>query len=167
MHASISMNYMGFLFFLLVLFQVKHFMADYPLQTQYMLGKFKKGSEFILPLTFHCGVHAFFTFMIVMVLDREQRDVLTVAIACAIFDFTIHFIMDRIKASPNYLGRFKALSASEMSKSLQLDPKDVANTRFDNKIFWWCLGLDQMVHHITDYVIIFAILFDKGLWILG
>lgn len=33
-----------------LLFQAKHFLADYPLQGRYMLGKFADGKEFVLPL---------------------------------------------------------------------------------------------------------------------
>lgn len=27
-----------------------------------------------------------------------------------------------------------------------------------NKFFWWSLGLDQMVHHLTHYIIIYLII---------
>jgi hypothetical protein len=53
------------IFLLLLLFQFKHFIADYPLQGEYMLGKFKdKG--WMLPLFAHVGVHGAFTFIISM-----------------------------------------------------------------------------------------------------
>lgn len=38
------------LFILLILFQIKHFVADYLLQGEYMLGKFKPGWSFLKPL---------------------------------------------------------------------------------------------------------------------
>jgi hypothetical protein len=120
------------LFLLLVVFQVKHLVADYPLQTKYMLGKFKDGWDFFFPLWSHCLVHAYITFFIVMYFTD-----ISVAVKCFYIDFIIHFIMDRIKAGPKYLGRFKDMT--------------------DRK-FWWCLGLDQMVHHMTHYLIIYFIL---------
>ena len=117
------------LFGLLVIFQIKHFLADYPLQTPYMLGKFKGGLEWISPLALHSLVHALFTLAILLAFAPSLW-------ALAFLDFTVHFIQDRIKASPNLLGRFKP----------------------DNKFFWWALGQDQMVHHLTHYIIIWLII---------
>lgn len=118
-------------FILLVLFQAKHFIADYPLQNQYMLGKFKGGTDWILPLAAHSSVHATGTFIISILFVSFN-----VALSLAVLDFVLHSIMDRIKASPNLLGRFS----------------------IENKYFWWSLGFDQMVHHLTHYIIIFIIL---------
>ena len=109
---------------LLIAYQIKHFLADFPLQNEYMLGKFKdKG--WIMPLAAHAGVHAGFTFFIAMGY-LAQKDIfhhgyyeqpeLLVTIAstiCAMFDFIVHFTMDRIKASPKMLGRFKALTKEQ------------------------------------------------------
>lgn len=120
-------------FILLVLFQLKHFIADFPLQDEYMLGKFKGGYDWILPLTAHSATHAYFTFIISILLVDLQ-----LAILLALLDFTIHGTMDRIKASPNLLGRYKP----------------------ENKLFWWSLGFDQMIHHLTHYGIIYIILLN-------
>lgn len=115
------------LFSLLVIFQVKHFICDFPLQGKYMLGKFKSGNEWIVPLTAHCAVHMIATFLIVFQFG------LRLAFLCSALDLSVHFVVDRIKASPNMLGRFKP----------------------DNKFFWWSLGFDQMAHHLTHYFIIY------------
>lgn len=118
-------------FTLLVLFQLKHFIADYPLQGQYMLGKFKSGTDWILPLAAHSSVQATGTFMIsILFVDFN------IALSLAVLDFVLHSTMDRIKASPNMLGKFTP----------------------DNKYFWWALGFDQMFHHLTHYIIIFIII---------
>jgi hypothetical protein len=152
------------IFILLVVYQLKHFIADYPLQGKYMLGKFKAGWDFLLPLSLHCLVHAVFTFLI---------SIWIAPIAVAVFDFIVHFIMDRIKASPKYLGRFKALNEfewrvheSKIYRALEegaLYDCNNAETYFherkiQNKYFWWSLGLDQMVHHLTHYIIIFKLI---------
>ena len=126
------------LFILLFLFQLKHFIADYPLQTSYMLGKLNK-TNWILPLTAHASVHALFTFTIAFVaLDSLSYlpDTVLFSVLLALFDFTIHFTVDRIKASPNLLGRFSP----------------------DKPYFWWALGWDQMMHHLTHYIIIAIII---------
>lgn len=114
------------IFLLLILFQIKHFVADYPLQGAYMLGKFKR-EGWVLPLAAHCGVHAVFTFVIATVFAGVK-----LAVVAAAIDFVLHFTMDRLKASPDMMGRFKP----------------------DNSKFWYALGFDQMVHHVTHYLII-------------
>jgi len=125
---------MNDLFILLGLFQVKHFLSDYPLQTQWMLGK-SKAKGWVLPLLAHAGVHAAFTAAIVTYATWDVKGGLIFQILAPIFDFVVHFTMDRIKASPNMLGRFKP----------------------DRPYFWWSLGLDQAVHHSTHYIIIWAL----------
>ena len=117
-------------FILLIIYQFKHFLADFPLQNTYMLGKFKE-SRWILPLASHAGVHATFTLVIAYFFTESLNIILFVTA----LDFVIHFIMDRIKASPNLLGRWKP----------------------DQAMFWNALGIDQMVHHLTHYIIIFIL----------
>lgn len=129
-----------------------------------MLGKFKR-KGWVLPLSEHCFMHALFTFAIVFVVSP-----FALAVVAALFDFVVHFIMDRIKASPDLLGRFNVLSKADFAhiandKELYLpdsymDKKNNEKLK-SNKYFWWSLGLDQAVHHLTHYVIIYyAIMFN-------
>lgn len=83
---------MNTIFVLLIAFQIKHFVADYPLQGRYMLGKFKE-TGWILPLASHAAVHALFTFLIAAWFGVGT------AILLALIDFSIHFIVDRAKVS--------------------------------------------------------------------
>ncbi len=160
------------IFILLVVYQFKHFFADFPLQGSYMLGKFKPGAAFIRPLAAHCGVHAAMTLMIAAsyfgLTPGSLGDWVEMKIVWGLgaFDFGIHFIMDRIKAAPHYLGRFKALSAREMealqggkpSKTFRgITYGEIMKMKKSNTYFWWCLGFDQMVHHLTHYYIIFRL----------
>lgn len=166
------------IFVLLVIYQLKHFIADYPLQGQYMLGKFKEGWDFLGPLTAHAGLHAVMTFCIAFYFTP-----VLVAIGLAVLDFVLHFLMDRLKAGPKYLGRFKALTKSDFTdhaktlsrlekkvdgekdpviKLILSDQKETFVNRWNkalrsNKLFWWSLGLDQMIHHLTHYLIIYII----------
>ncbi len=128
-------------FVLLVLFQLKHFFADYPLQTKYMLGKFKDyGWE--KPLLAHVGVHACFTFLITCYFGIWH------AILFALFDAIIHFTMDRFKADSKYLGRFTSLTK-------ETAPTATKEQWRSNNFFWMSIGFDQMIHHLTHYFIIF------------
>jgi len=124
------------IFCLLIIFQVKHFIADFLLQGEYMLGKFSKDCRVWVPaLTVHCLVHAVLTFGISFHFTKN----LTLSLACSGFDFSMHFAMDRLKASPNLWGRFE----------------------ITEKYFWWALGYDQTVHHLTHYGIIVTIVYVK------
>lgn len=144
------------IFILLIIFQLKHYFADYKWQNEYMLGKFKK-KGWIIPLSCHCFVHSFLTFIISLTMVNFN-----VSIGLAIFDFIVHFIMDRIKASPDLLGKYKMLSKQEFIaiskyKTGSKWENHVKNELDSNKKFWECLGLDQMVHHLTHYVIIWSL----------
>ena len=116
-------------FLLLIIFQLKHFLADFPLQGKYMLGKFKDGTEWILPLLAHVSVHGAFTLGIALIFNSSMWWIFLI-------DMIIHFTMDRIKASKNILGRFK----------------------IEDKRFWWSLGFDQAIHHLTHYFLIYLLL---------
>ena len=119
------------IFYLLVLFQVKHFLADFPLQREYMLKKFSPNWDFFLPLCLHSGVHAVLSLCIVLAFG------LTNLWWLAILDFVIHFVMDRIKSGPRYLGRFNDRSRPG---------------------YWNVLGFDQMVHHLTHMYLIWIMI---------
>jgi hypothetical protein len=123
-----------FVFLLLIVFQVKHLFGDYVFQTNWMVvGKGRPGYGFIFPLTVHVGIHAIFTAIIVYLVNPQLWYL-------AVIDFVVHFTMDRIKSGPNYLGRFNDPSKSS---------------------FWICLGVDQMVHHLTHYAIIWWLLLHR------
>ena len=90
-----------------------------------MLQKARPGWDFILPLSIHCGVHMLLTLALVLYVQPSLWWL-------AILDFAVHFLMDRIKAGPRYLGRF---------------------SDHRSKAFWVCFGVDQMVHHLTHIFI--------------
>lgn len=165
------------IFILLTVFQLKHFIADYFLQSEYMLKKFLPGWGFALPLATHCAVHALFTLAICLLVSPGLWWL-------AIVDFIVHFVMDRFKAGPKYLGRFKPLFGADYVKAAatvngNIDwnshPWESRNTEeaqiatlktlkyeanrklHGNKFFWRSLGFDQMIHHITHYAIIGAL----------
>jgi hypothetical protein len=117
------------LFILLILFQIKHFVGDFPLQKLYMLQKTRSGWDFALPLASHCLVHAILCLAIILPLRPDLWWL-------AILDFVVHFIMDRIKSGPKYLGRYSSYTQNG---------------------FWHALGFDQMVHHLTGFYIIYQL----------
>ncbi len=175
------------IFTLLVLYQIKHWLADYPLQGEYMLGKFKDSWDFLEPLAAHVAVHGALTFAIAFVFTHA----IPVAMSLAMLDAIIHFAMDRMKAGKKYMGRWKPLTAKEwMEEKEKLafadgeeDPRHRvgarlkrlnveeyrAHLRLDaktrlrgNVLFWWALGIDQAVHHLTHYGVIWFIIRHLG-----
>lgn len=120
------------LFALLVIYQLKHFVADYIFQSNYMLKKIRPGWDFILPLSLHCAVHAGMTLAICLYYRPEVWWL-------ALVDFGVHFLLDRFRSGPRYLGRY---------------------TDIHKNYFWWILGADQLFHHLTHLYIVWVILFS-------
>jgi hypothetical protein len=172
---------LGPVFLLLVAFQLKHLLADYFLQTPWMLGKFRERG-WVLPLAAHCGVHAGMTWAIAgywcsHVGGRSPDESFLLAVFLAALDFCAHFLMDRAKASPRLMGRWKALSAREMEELSwhEVRVRETWHVRPDggltddgrlyvreclrsNRNFWWALGFDQMFHHLTHYLVVWLLL---------
>lgn len=163
------------MFTILVLYQIKHFLCDYPLQTDYMLGKFKEHPHYIKPLAAHAGVHALFTLVLVAFYN------LKLAVPMAILDFVSHFIIDRVKAHPTGLGKYQSITKKEVGQ-YQTKVKylhDMHNTKRitsdqyvneltkhtqaheqafkDNKYFWLSLGADQMLHNLVHILIVWMV----------
>lgn len=178
------------IFVLLMVYQLKHLLADYFFQTKWMLDKFKPGWDFLKPLVAHCSVHAAATYFIACtyLFSNPEFDIqygpligTLLCVGLAVFDFIVHFAMDRIKAGPKYLGRFKPLSPSEFMQEAKVikEAEDFRNNpdKYDqnfseyieeiearalknikgNTYFWWSLGLDQMVHHLTDIFVVYIL----------
>lgn len=118
---------MNEIFKLLILFQIKHFLADNPLQTEYMLCKTKK-KNWVMPLLAHASTHGLGTYVIVAMFNHDLSWICTI-------DIAIHFVLDRIRASPKRLNRYN----------------------YTQKQYWWVLGIDQMAHHFTHYLLIWMI----------
>ncbi len=127
----IAQDSLSMAFVLLVVFQLKHFLADYPLQRPYMLGKAQEGWGFVWPLIAHCLVHSSLTLIVLLICSRLDLWWL------ALVDFTVHFIMDRIKSGPNFLGRYRDRNTAA---------------------YWNSFGFDQMVHHLTHIYIVWEII---------
>lgn len=123
------------IYLLFILFQIKHFLADYVFQNKYMLGKFDNRFTVWFPaLCVHAFVHILFTVIILLPFVRFSCKWLL------IFELVSHIVIDIIKASRKLLGRWKP----------------------DNKYFWWALGLDQMLHNFV-YVYMIYIFMREGL----
>lgn len=118
--------------YLFIAFFIKHFLADYPLQTKYMLRK-SMLVGWKLPLTVHSLVHAGFTYIILITavaIGAFQISLLTI-LSLILLEFVLHFAIDWWKAQKC------RYSASETK-------------------FWVALGADQLFHYLT-YALIIAL----------
>jgi hypothetical protein len=106
-------------FVLLALFGIKHFVADFLMQYDYMLRE--KGIYGATGGVHHAIVHASFTFLILVFFCHDAN----LIIGLAFLDFAIHYHVDFIK--------------QKLNKGL---------TPADRK-FWVWLGADQALHYLT------------------
>ena len=112
-----------------VILEVKHFVCDYPLQTAYQLNN--KGTYGHPGGLLHAGIHVLGTSAAFLVMAPT----LAAGAAIIVGEFAIHYHIDWTK--DNLLKGNKWTAA-------------------DNP-FWWSIGADQLLHHLT-YVGIAAIL---------
>lgn len=122
----VVISYMAWIMFV---FAVKHFFADFVLQNEYMLGKFKPYPGFILPLAAHSGMHALLTSVIVgcaLVKVQAPIDAYWLVPIMAVYDFITHYLVDLIKAQ--YTRITKATAKDER--------------------FWVAIGIDQLAHFV-------------------
>lgn len=116
----------------ITVFSIKHFIADFVLQTDYMLGKFKAPPYCFKPLAAHCGVHALFTAILLFVpvaLDPLYlSNVWLLIVLVSVYDFITHFMVDIAKAQYT---RIKKLTPAYKS-------------------YWVAIGIDQMGHLILS-----------------
>jgi hypothetical protein len=115
-------------------FELKHFIADYLLQTGWMIAG--KGS-FARPGGYaHAGVHALGSAIVLLI----ARIPLPAVAALVVAEFVVHFLLDHAKVS--YSGG--------------IDPDE------DAQRFWAMHGLDQFLHQVTYVVMIYFALRAAG-----
>lgn len=109
---------------ILLLLQVKHFLADFVWQTDRMIQE--KGSYLAAHGIYHSGIHGLGTFLILTLLHPA------LGIIIGIVDFLAHYHIDWAKVKINQHKKYT--------------PAD--------KQFWFWLGFDQLLHQITYILIV-------------
>lgn len=109
---------------LLIALVIKHFIADFLLQTPFMY--MNKGTYGHLGGVYHAFIHACFTVLILLILGSSNWLYLSLA------DFVIHYHMDWFKTWHCNKQRYT--------------PNDFP--------YWFWLGFDQLVHYLTYILII-------------
>jgi hypothetical protein len=113
----------------LVILEAKHFICDYPLQTLYQLQN--KGTYGHPGGILHSGIHVVGTAVVFLAV----KPTLGLGIGILVAEFLVHYHVDWAKA--NWIRR-RGYTAN--------DPQ-----------FWWAIGLDQLIHHLT-YIAIAGVL---------
>ena len=107
----------------MLILTVKHVVADFFLQNTWMATGKDAKTGWALPLLAHCAVHgAMATAIFALLVPRLWY--------LGIVDFVIHICIDRAKGF--CVARF-----------------DVKQNQ--SQWFWWLIGIDQALHHLTDF----------------
>lgn len=100
----------------------KHVVADFLLQNAWMARGKDAREGWLLPLTVHCLIHGVIATIIFSLLAPQFWFL-------GLVDFALHFVIDR-------------------SKGLCVNYYKVGP---DRSGFWWLIGIDQALHHLTDF----------------
>ena len=111
----------------LFLLFIKHFICDFPLQATPWMYR-NKGVYMHLGGIAHAGIHAVGTLLVLTPFLGN------IAIMYAAIDMLVHYHIDWAKMS--------------VGKRYDLQPNN-------SERFWILLGFDQLLHHITYFVIVY------------
>lgn len=109
-------------------FALKHYLADFVMQTNWMARGKEQPTGWLRPLLVHVACHAGLTLALAFVFAPRLWWL-------ALVDFGIHFGVDRSKTALSQWGGWKP----------------------DRPQFWWLLGFDQFLHQLTNIALAAAI----------
>lgn len=107
---------------------IKHFICDFPLQA-FPWMYYNKGTYLHLGGLVHAGVHSIGTALVLCFFTSSN-----LIIYCTLADFILHYHIDWAKMN--------------LGKQLNLKPDN-------SEWFWILLGFDQLLHHLTYFVIVY------------
>ena len=114
---------------LAAVFSLKHFFADFVLQTRWIaLGK-DRATDWFAPLAAHVAIHAGLTLVVALIVAPRLWWL-------ALVDLVVHFAIDRGKSLVGRWGR--------------CGPQDAR--------YWWLFGFDQLLHQFTNIGLAFTML---------
>ena len=114
---------------LAAVFSLKHFFADFVLQSGWIaLGKDCR-DEWFKPLAAHVAIHAGLALVIVLIVAPRLWWL-------ALVDLAVHFVVDRGKTMLGRWGRWGP----------------------DDARYWWLFGFDQLLHQLTNIGLALALL---------
>lgn len=106
----------------MLILTVKHVVADFLLQNAWMAKGKDAKTGWALPLLAHCAIHGVIATAIFAILVPRFW-------YFGLIDFVIHITIDRAKGW--CVAHFNVVP--------------------EKKWFWWLIGIDQALHHLTDF----------------
>ena len=113
---------------LTALFALKHYFADFVLQTNWIARGKERDQGWAGPLVVHALCHGTITLVIALAVAPHLWWL-------AIVDFLVHVAIDRSKTAVSHWGRWPPTEAP----------------------FWWVLGFDQLLHQVTNIILATAL----------
>jgi hypothetical protein len=113
---------------LLLVMAVKHYVADFQLQTSWIAHGKERRTGWFAPLAVHVLCHAALTLIIVLLVAPRLWWL-------ALVDLVVHAVIDRCKTMIGLKGGW-----------------DMRRPQY-----WWLLGFDQMLHQFTNIALVAAI----------
>jgi hypothetical protein len=104
----------------LVAFLAKHYLADFVLQTDWMVTGKEQPQGWLLPLAAHAGVHGAITAALFLAVSPSLAWL-------GLVDVVVHGTIDRLKSIIAHREAFTPWQTA----------------------FWWLFGADQTLHHLT------------------
>lgn len=123
-----SAGSVAFALALVAVFAVKHVVADFVLQTNWIARGKERVDGWTLPLLAHVGLHGAFTLALMLAVKPAMWWL-------ALADLGIHAVIDRGKSLVSHWGGWTP----------------------GNEKFWWLLGLDQGLHQLTNVGLVAAV----------
>jgi hypothetical protein len=101
---------------------IKHVIADFFLQTNWMAQGKDRPTGWLVPLTVHCAIHGVIATALIVAIQPRLWFI-------GVADFVVHFLVDR----------WKGFCVNTFSVT--------PHTPW----FWWLIGIDQALHHLTNF----------------
>jgi len=112
---------------LLFAMTVKHYVADFALQTNWIARGKERREGWFAPLAVHVLIHASLTLCIALAVVPRLWWL-------ALVDLVVHSAIDRSKSLVSHWGGWGATQIQ----------------------FWWLIGFDQFLHQVTDLALVAA-----------
>jgi hypothetical protein len=156
---------MPVVYIVIALFALKHFLASYPLQCSYTV-KGLGSSGWFKPMLARCSIQSACTALLALGYWMKTGAGINVTLLVAVMglDFVSHFLIDRMKVSPEFLGRYQVASPQELAQmAVDYQSKDIAVVKAaqaesdSNKYFWWCDGLCHLLYGLVGLYMAYLI----------
>jgi hypothetical protein len=148
------MNDVSQIFVLLLAFEVKQLLCDYPILPDFLLKRFH--SNGIKAFILYSAFHGFITFTICLLLTNAEYPL---ALLMSLLDFAAGFALAMFRSHSSMIARFKPLDLDEFMSASR-------KAKRQHRMYWTFFGLDQAIHHMTHFSIIYILCLQGVVWMM-